>query len=93
MGDTSRPIPMPSASKAQLPDLGEQLASINQLLQERRSNLSFSVDESTGKTVVRIVRQSTGELIRQIPSDEALAIAVSLQRGDSLNSLGIEEWS
>ena len=82
-----------SVPKVELPDIREQVASINRALQERRSNLSFSVDEGTGKTVVRVFRQSTGELIRQIPSEEVLAIAASLSRGDSITSLGVDEHS
>jgi flagellar protein FlaG len=42
--------------------------------------LVFSIDESTEKTVVRITDASTGELIRQIPSEEALSIAKSLDK-------------
>ena len=82
-----------SAPTVQLPDVREQVASINRALQERRSSLSFSVDEGTGKTVVRVFRQSTGELIRQIPSEEVLAIAASLSRGESMTSLGVDEHS
>lgn len=81
------------APKPELPDLKQQLEVINRQLREQQSNLSFSIDESTGKTVVRVVRESTGEVVRQFPSDEVLAIAASLQRGESLNSLGVEEWS
>jgi flagellar protein FlaG len=51
------------------------------------------VDESTGKTIVRVFRSSTGELVRQIPSEEALAIAASLAAGDPLGSLGLSRWS
>jgi flagellar protein FlaG len=42
------------------------------------NNLNFSVDEETGKTVVRVTDKETGDLIRQIPSEELLAISHSL---------------
>lgn len=42
--------------------------------------LQFSIDETTAKTVVRVTDASTGELIRQLPSEEALAIARSLDK-------------
>jgi flagellar protein FlaG len=35
--------------------------------------LSFTVDEPTGRSIIRVVDVETGEVIRQIPSDEALA--------------------
>ena len=91
VSDAPAPRPEPVKPAApELPDLREQLESINQLLRERRSNLSFSVDEGTGKTVVRVVRQSTGEIIRQIPSEEALAIAASLRGSTAISSIGVE---
>lgn len=42
--------------------------------------LAFSIDDATEKLVVRITDASTGELIRQLPSEEALAIARSLDK-------------
>jgi len=75
------------------PDLRQVIASLTRALQQTQSNLSFSVDENTGKTIVRVVRSSTGELVRQIPSEEALAIAASLAPGDPLASLGFDRWS
>ncbi|NOY57538.1 MAG: flagellar protein FlaG [Calditrichaeota bacterium] len=38
------------------------------------SHLNFSVDKSTGKTVVKIINGDTGEVIRQIPPEETLRI-------------------
>jgi len=35
--------------------------------------LKFSVDEATGVTVIRVYDTETGDLIRQMPPDEALA--------------------
>jgi flagellar protein FlaG len=46
--------------------------------------LAFSIDEATEKTVVRVTDASTGELIRQIPSEEVLAIARSLDKFQGL---------
>ena len=43
-------------------------------------NLSFSVDETTGYNVVRVVNPSTGELVRQLPSQELLKISRDFQR-------------
>lgn len=48
------------------------------------SNLEFSVDNDTGKTVVRVVDASTQELIRQIPSEEMLSIARNMDRLEGL---------
>ena len=53
---------------------------INRQLQTVAPNLRFSVDEDTGKTVVRVVDTDTGETIRQVPSEEVLAISRSIDR-------------
>ena len=41
-------------------------------------SLSFSVDESTGHQVLRVVDPNSGEVIRQLPADETLRIARSI---------------
>lgn len=41
-------------------------------------DLSFSVDETSGHRVVRVTDTTTGELIRQMPSDETLRIAKTI---------------
>lgn len=38
------------------------------------SRLSFAVDEDTGETVINIVDNKSGEVIRQIPSDDILKL-------------------
>lgn len=53
---------------------------INDFLRSSSSNLQFSVDEDSSKVVVRIVDSQTKELIRQIPSEEMLAISKSLDQ-------------
>lgn len=43
-------------------------------------DLLFSIDDDTGRTVVKVVDASTDEVIRQIPSEEVLAIAKALDK-------------
>jgi flagellar protein FlaG len=47
--------------------------------------LEFSIDDSTGRTVVKVRDSATGETIRQIPSEEALRLAHTL--GSQPNAL------
>ena len=42
--------------------------------------LRFSIDEESGKTVVKIVDSETQEILRQIPSADALALAHSIDK-------------
>lgn len=53
---------------------------INQVLRQSNHNLQFSVDSDTKKPVVKMIDTETGEMIRQIPSEETLAISRSIDR-------------
>ena len=46
--------------------------------------LNFSIDEETGKMVVKIIDTASQEVIRQFPTEDAIAIARSL---DKMNGL------
>jgi flagellar protein FlaG len=81
------------AVKSASPGQGEdQLKSAadktNAFLKALDVELLFSIDEDTGKTVVKVTDKKTGDLIRQIPSDEMLAIAKVL---DTLQGLIIRK--
>lgn len=51
------------------------VAQINEYVQNNQRTLEFSVDEESGRDVVRVLDRQTDEVIRQIPSEEVLAIA------------------
>lgn len=53
---------------------------INLAMRQSNQNLEFSVDTSTKKPVVKMTDTETGELIRQFPSEEILAIARSIDQ-------------
>ena len=61
---------------------------VNQRFQQQQRSLQFSVQESTGKMVVSVYDATTDKLIRQIPSEEVLAMAEHLQEM-SESSVGI----
>lgn len=69
--------PLPSQVSQQ--QLEEAMQRMKEAIKPIANNsLEFSIDESTGKTVVRIVDAATKEVVRQIPSEEMLAIARGL---------------
>lgn len=47
---------------------------INKALKQSARNLEFIVDTDTEKPVVKVVDSETGDVIRQIPSEEMLSI-------------------
>lgn len=44
------------------------------------ANLKFSIDKDTERTVIKVVDKQTGDTIRQIPSEEVLALDKALER-------------
>lgn len=69
--------PPPQDNKAAMQSA---VASINRYLQENNKNVQFDIDHSTGKTVIRVVDAVTQEVVRQMPSEETLAIARAISR-------------
>jgi flagellar protein FlaG len=49
-----------------------------------QGTIEFRVDESSGRTVVQVLDPATEEVLRQIPSEEMLAIARALDRMQGL---------
>lgn len=76
----NKPAPSQTAgTQVSRQELEETLQRVRESLKSMASNnLEFSIDDTTGKTVVRVVDSSTKELIRQIPTEEMLAIAQAL---------------
>lgn len=54
--------------------------SINRALKQADKNLEFSIDEDTKKAVVKLVDSETGDVIREFPSKEALAISRAIEQ-------------
>lgn len=65
-------------------ELSKALDSINKTLQDRAPGLEFSVDRESDRTIVKVVDMETKEVIRQMPSREAMEIAKALDKLQSL---------
>ncbi len=61
-------------------ELKNAVETLNKAMQQSNQNLEFSVDTETDKVVVKMVDTSTGQLIRQFPSEEALAISRGIEQ-------------
>lgn len=64
--------------------LEEAVADMQDFTQNIQRSLSFSINENTGRTVVEVTDKTTGEVIRQLPTEEALRLAESLEEMRSL---------
>ena len=77
-----------SAAAPSVEQVKQAVTNINKSLQSLSQDLEFSVDSDSNRTVVKVVDQKTKEVIRQIPSQEALEIAKAL---DSVQGLLIKQ--
>jgi flagellar protein FlaG len=80
--ETPQPVSSQQAQSRQ--PVEEAVSSIKAFAQSVQRNLNFSLDESTGRVVVKVTDGDSGELIRQIPSEDALRLAESLDEVRSL---------
>ena len=69
------PVQETQASREQLE---KAVKSVNDFVNSVNNSLQFSVDDDTGKTIVKVIDSATKEIIKQFPSEEMLAIAKAL---------------
>ncbi|MFV3337452.1 flagellar protein FlaG [Pseudomonas sp. NY15349] len=65
-------------------DLEKAVGEIRDFVQSSQRQLDFSIDDSTGRVVVKVIATESGEVIRQLPSETALKLAQSLSEAGSL---------
>lgn len=81
LGQSPLPVPEPQAERgaaAQPPagDLSEPVMRINEVM--RPYGIEFHLNDFDSRTVTKVVDRDSGDVIRQIPSEEVLRIAESL---------------
>lgn len=74
------PVPAQSNSNAPEPErVLREIAAINRSLETTSRGTEFSIDPDTHRTVIRIRDSQTKEVIRQMPSEEALVIVRAIE--------------
>ncbi len=76
-------LPIAGNDEPQKPEsqaVKEAVQQIQNFLANTQRQLKFNVDEQSGRTVITVVNSQTQEIIRQIPSEEVLNIAASLEQ-------------
>ena len=58
--------------------LKQAVQDIQKFVQSIKRNLEFSIDKTSGRVVVKVIATDTGEVVRQIPTEEVLKLADSL---------------
>ncbi len=79
LSDTSRAKTADDAEPSK-DDLKNAVDKLNLSMTAASQDLEFSVDEDSKQTVVKLVDRNTHEVLRQMPTKEALEIAKSLDK-------------
>jgi flagellar protein FlaG len=77
-----------SGQKIDNREVKEAVEEVQTFIDKMAQGLQFSVDEDTGKTVVKLIDRNTDTVLRQIPTEEMLQIAKAL---DKISGLLIEQ--
>jgi len=81
------------AAPAPLPDpaVTAQAAArlLQEYLQQNGHEMKFMVDKATGMTIVRIYNSASGELVRQVPSEEIVRIAALLRQETARSAVDV----
>lgn len=89
--DATTPSLAPESQNQKAPDkldVKQAVEKISEFVSSRQSELSFSIDDASGSQIVKIMDMQTKQVIRQFPSEEAVAIAQAL---DKLQGLLIKD--
>jgi flagellar protein FlaG len=76
-GAAAAPVAVPAAATQ---ELHATAAALNKYVQDQQLSLHFQVDKVTGQMVLSVIDAQTRQVLLQVPGQEALAIAQSLQQ-------------
>jgi flagellar protein FlaG len=87
---------LPAAEEAPLLPVEQEkveqaVEDINDHFQSMGRDLSFYVDEDSGRTIITVIDAETQEVVRQIPPEEVLDLAMHLQDVGGVASTGLAE--
>lgn len=76
--------PDPRQAAAKEAELAKVVKQLNDYAQAVQREVQFSIDKDSGQLLIKVIDSRTKELIRQMPTEEALAIDRYLDRGYGL---------
>ncbi len=74
-GQAAQQQPPPEPTQVQ-----QALDAVRDVISPVAQNLQFSIDDDTGQTLIKVIDTTTDEVLRQIPSEEIVAIAKALDK-------------
>lgn len=88
--ETGKTLPYDvAASRVSVDKIMEAAEELNRFVQGEQRDLMFQVHEDTGEVVVRVVDRKSGDLIRQIPNDVVLELAVKVREHEPFQLLNM----
>jgi len=88
--EVSKAEKLQARNEATRDQLDDAVSQLNDFVQNVQRDLQFEVDNDLGQTIVKVVDQSTKEVIRQIPDELALRLAENLQQDEPLTLFNIK---
>ncbi len=77
-GNSMPAVQQQEYSEARKKELNRAIMHVSGYVQNITRQLNFSIDEELGKTIVRVIDENTGDVIRQIPSEDMLKLSKNL---------------
>ncbi|MBL8384879.1 MAG: flagellar protein FlaG [Burkholderiales bacterium] len=74
----ARTDPRPESEPATDEQVDKAIQAANRFMQKIATNLKFEKDAESGRLVVRVIDSETKQVLRQMPSEEMLAISRAL---------------
>ena len=71
--------------------LADAVDSLNSKVQNLNRNLEFSINDDSGAVLVKVIDAKTREVLRQIPSEEALVLARNIDQYIQQHHTGLVE--
>lgn len=81
---TQSPTAVEQSGEVDRNALDSAVSDIQDFTQSVSRDIDFQLDDSTGQVVINVTERSSGNVIRQIPSEEALRLAESISEIRSL---------
>lgn len=66
-------------SPVSMEEINKVVDSLHGLMDVMQTRISFSISDKTDQIIVRVTNQETGELIRQIPPEELVALQAKME--------------
>ncbi|GKT11127.1 MAG: hypothetical protein ISEC1_P0090 [Thiomicrorhabdus sp.] len=66
-------------SKVSSEELAQKVTEANEVLLSLKQGVSFSIDESSKSSVIKLIDKDTNEVIKQFPSEESLGMLSNIQ--------------